>query len=260
MVADAHLVFIGSHPLALEDPRGLPEEHGCAPARPGSRPASRSSRTLRPGLLTGLSAPAMSSCSPGCGFAPRNLIIQKPRHAAASEGRVRAALAGAAEPGRTACRAPRRAGCRLPASLALDAIDVLDGTPVIDLKPYFASIDSFPGRDAATPQGCAVIANASKRRKAIAEALTLLLPGAPYADIEAIRTDAGSEAYEGTATDDRRVAGDASRMCATSTPTTSSCWRKATTATPARFFVIDRTNDVLTSWRATRLLDPDDEE
>ena len=36
--------------------------------------------------------------------------------------------------------------------LELDAIDVLDGTPVIDIKPYFASIDAFPeatiaGRD-----------------------------------------------------------------------------------------------------------------
>ena len=29
-------------------------------------------------------------------------------------------------------------------TLTLDAIDVLDGTPVIDLKPYFASIDAFP--------------------------------------------------------------------------------------------------------------------
>ncbi|TIT19498.1 MAG: tRNA (N6-threonylcarbamoyladenosine(37)-N6)-methyltransferase TrmO, partial [Mesorhizobium sp.] len=27
--------------------------------------------------------------------------------------------------------------------LDLDAIDVLDGTPVIDVKPYFASTDAF---------------------------------------------------------------------------------------------------------------------
>jgi tRNA (Thr-GGU) A37 N-methylase len=31
----------------------------------------------------------------------------------------------------------------------LDAIDALDGTPVIDLKPYFASVDAFP--DATRP-------------------------------------------------------------------------------------------------------------
>jgi tRNA (Thr-GGU) A37 N-methylase len=28
--------------------------------------------------------------------------------------------------------------------LRLEAIDVLDGTPVIDLKPYFATVDSIP--------------------------------------------------------------------------------------------------------------------
>ena len=26
----------------------------------------------------------------------------------------------------------------------LEAIDALDGTPVIDVKPYFASVDSVP--------------------------------------------------------------------------------------------------------------------
>lgn len=33
--------------------------------------------------------------------------------------------------------------------IELDAIDVLDGTPVIDLKPYFPSVDAFP--DAVRP-------------------------------------------------------------------------------------------------------------
>ena len=28
--------------------------------------------------------------------------------------------------------------------LELDAIDLLDGTPVIDIKPYYASVDSIP--------------------------------------------------------------------------------------------------------------------
>ena len=35
-------------------------------------------------------------------------------------------------------------------TLTLDAVDVLDDTPVIDIKPYFASIDSFP--DAMPPR------------------------------------------------------------------------------------------------------------
>jgi tRNA (Thr-GGU) A37 N-methylase len=28
--------------------------------------------------------------------------------------------------------------------LAIDAIDVLDGTPVVDIKPYYASTDAIP--------------------------------------------------------------------------------------------------------------------
>lgn len=34
--------------------------------------------------------------------------------------------------------------------LEIDGIDVLDGTPVLDIKPYFASIDAFP--DAVPPR------------------------------------------------------------------------------------------------------------
>ena len=32
--------------------------------------------------------------------------------------------------------------------LTLDAIDVLDGTPVIDIKPYFPSVDVAPAASA----------------------------------------------------------------------------------------------------------------
>ena len=75
--------------------------------------------------------------------APRNLIVQKPRHAASNERRFRAALAGPANPvGLHVARLldiDARSGM-----LALDAIDALDGTPVIDIKPYFASTDAFP--------------------------------------------------------------------------------------------------------------------
>jgi hypothetical protein len=98
----------------------------------------------------------------------------------------------------------------------------------------------------------------TRRRKAIAEALTLLLPGAPYADIEAIRAGA--------------LVGHMRAL-----PPTIAVWlaviahvrhqhtdydqllAEGYDRDAARFFVIDRTNEVLTSWRATRLLDPDDE-
>jgi hypothetical protein len=99
----------------------------------------------------------------------------------------------------------------------------------------------------------------TKRRKAIAEALTLLLPGAPYADIEAIRAEAGSRhmkelpptiaVWLATVAHVRHQHTDYEQLLA-----------EGYDRDAARFFVIDRTNEVLTSWRATRLLDPDDDD
>ncbi len=97
------------------------------------------------------------------------------------------------------------------------------------------------------------------RRKAIAKALTVLLPMAPYADIEKIRTDAGAPHLKAL-------------------PVSIAVWlatvahiRHAHTAyekllaegydrDSARFFVVDEINAWLTKWRATRLLDPDDDD
>ncbi|OQM77332.1 DUF2293 domain-containing protein [Manganibacter manganicus] len=97
------------------------------------------------------------------------------------------------------------------------------------------------------------------RRRAIARALTALLPMAPYADMEAIRADAGAAHLK-------------------TLPPSIAVWlatvahvRHAHTGyeqllaegydrDAARFFVIDEINAVLTRWRATRLLDPDDDE
>jgi hypothetical protein len=95
------------------------------------------------------------------------------------------------------------------------------------------------------------------RQRAIAKALTVLLPLAPYADAEKIRTDAGARHLK-------------------TLPPTVAVWlatiahvRHAHTdyealleedydRDSARFFVVDQINAVLTRWRATRLLDPDD--
>lgn len=74
--------------------------------------------------------------------APRNLIVQKPRHAAEAKG-----VFGLRSPAR-----PNPIGLHVAKLVALDqstgridrdAIDVLDGTPVIDIKPYFASTDAI---------------------------------------------------------------------------------------------------------------------
>jgi hypothetical protein len=99
----------------------------------------------------------------------------------------------------------------------------------------------------------------TKRHRAIAKALTLLLPGAPYADIEQIRAEASKPAYRAvppsvavwlaTVSHVRHVHTDYDRLMD----------EEGYDRDSARFFVIDDINDVLTSWRATRLLDPEDE-
>ncbi|MBP0439218.1 DUF2293 domain-containing protein [Tianweitania sediminis] len=101
------------------------------------------------------------------------------------------------------------------------------------------------------------MARATGRQKAIAKALTLLLPGAPYADMEAIRAEAS----------ERRMA-DLPPSIAVWLTTVAHVRHQHTDyhqlldegydRDAARFFVIDQTNEVLTTWRATRLLDPDD--
>ena len=99
----------------------------------------------------------------------------------------------------------------------------------------------------------------TNRRRAIARALTLLRPGAPYADIEAIRTEAGAKhmkdlppsiaVWLATVAHVRHRHTDYEQLLA-----------EGYDRDAARFFVIDRTNEVLTSWRATRLLDADEED
>ncbi|MFN3549123.1 MAG: DUF2293 domain-containing protein [Mesorhizobium sp.] len=97
------------------------------------------------------------------------------------------------------------------------------------------------------------------RARAVAKALTLLLPAAPFADMEKIRADAMKPHLK-------------------TLPASTAVWLAAVAHVrhehtgydellaegydrdSARFFVIDETNAVLTRWRATRLLDPDDEE
>lgn len=74
---------------------------------------------------------------------PRNLIAQKPRHATKTTGTF--ALRSPARPNPIGLHVVRLIGLDIPSGrLDIDAIDLLDGTPVIDLKPYFASIDAFP--------------------------------------------------------------------------------------------------------------------
>lgn len=96
-------------------------------------------------------------------------------------------------------------------------------------------------------------------RRAIARALTALLPVAPFADMEKIRADAGAvhmkalppsiAVWLATIAHVRHGHTDYEKLLAEGYDRDS-----------ARFFVVGQTNAVLTRWRATRLLDADEEE
>jgi hypothetical protein len=99
----------------------------------------------------------------------------------------------------------------------------------------------------------------TNRRRAIAKALTALLPLAPFADMEKIRADAGRAhlhnlpptiaVWLATSAHIRHVHTDYEKLLAEGYDRDS-----------ARFFVMEQTNIVLTRWRATRLLEEDEEE
>jgi tRNA-Thr(GGU) m(6)t(6)A37 methyltransferase TsaA len=147
MVADAQIVFIGRIRSPWKTRDECPKNMAAARAT-GQRASVEIEPPYRQGL-TGLAGTSHIVILSWFGFAPRNLIVQKPRHATEAKGVF--ALRSPARPNPVGLHVPRLVALDLDVgSLDIDAIDALDGTPVIDLKPYFASIDSFP--DALPPR------------------------------------------------------------------------------------------------------------
>ncbi|MCO6392225.1 DUF2293 domain-containing protein [Aliihoeflea aestuarii] len=97
------------------------------------------------------------------------------------------------------------------------------------------------------------------RQKALAKALTALIPLAPYADAEAIRDLSGQRKL-------RDLPPSIAMWIATITHIRhehtdyDALLDEGYDRDSARHFVIEQINTVLTTWRATRLLDPDDDE
>lgn len=97
------------------------------------------------------------------------------------------------------------------------------------------------------------------RQKALAKALTALIPLAPYADAEAIREFAGQRKL-------RDLPPSIAMWIATITHVRhehtdyDALLDEGYDRESARHFVVSAINDVLTTWRATRLLDPDEDE
>lgn len=73
----------------------------------------------------------------------RNLIVQKPAHATEPKGVF--ALRSPVRPNPIGLHVVRLLSVDTASGrLELEAIDALDGTPAIDIKPYFASTDAVP--------------------------------------------------------------------------------------------------------------------
>jgi tRNA-Thr(GGU) m(6)t(6)A37 methyltransferase TsaA len=73
--------------------------------------------------------------------APRNLVLQVPAHYGVQRGTF--ALRSPARPNPIAMSVVKLHAVE-GATLKVSGLDCLDGTPLLDLKPYFASTDSVP--------------------------------------------------------------------------------------------------------------------
>lgn len=75
--------------------------------------------------------------------APRDLIRQHPRHRDAPAGTF--ALRSPARPNPIALAVVRCVALDMAAGvLGIDAIDAVDGTPILDIKPWLPSVDLLP--------------------------------------------------------------------------------------------------------------------
>lgn len=141
MPADGHVVFIGR----VHSPWTSREEcpRNMAAARERHAPASIEIASGYRAGLAGLERASHVAVLTWLDRSPRNLIVQKPRHAARAKGVF--ALRSPARPNPIGLHVARLVEIDLEAGvLAIDAIDVLDGTPVVDIKPYYASTDAIP--------------------------------------------------------------------------------------------------------------------
>ncbi len=135
---DGSVVFIGRIESAWKTRDECPKN--IARARERGVPAMVAiDEAWRQGL-TGLEAGARIVVMYWMHEAPRNLIIQAPRHRPDPVGVF--ALRSPARPNPIALASVTVLDIDQDAGrLTIDAIDCLDGTPVIDIKPWIASID-----------------------------------------------------------------------------------------------------------------------
>ena len=139
MAADAHVVFIGRVRSPWTDRAACPRN--MAAARETGQPATvEIDPQWRQGLL-GLERCSHVAVLTWLDRSRRDLILQKPRHAQEPQGTF--ALRSPVRPNPVGLHVVRLVRVDHEAGLLhLEAIDVLDDTPVIDIKPYYASTDA----------------------------------------------------------------------------------------------------------------------
>ena len=138
---DGTVVFIGRLATPWKNRAECPKN--MAAARALGEPASIAiSEPYRPGLA-GIERFSHVIVLTWLDRARRDLIVQNPRHAGEPRGVF--ALRSPVRPNPVGLHVVRLVSLDLELGLlTIDAIDTLDGTPVLDVKPYFATNDSIP--------------------------------------------------------------------------------------------------------------------
>lgn len=141
MPGDAHLVFIGRVASPWKERGECPKN--MAAARETGHPArALVDEPYRRGLA-GLNEASHVVLLTWLGDARRDLILQKPRHRPEPTGTF--ALRSPVRPNPIGLHVVKLLNIDAGAGiLDLEAIDVLDGTPLLDIKPYYASSDAVP--------------------------------------------------------------------------------------------------------------------
>jgi tRNA (adenine37-N6)-methyltransferase len=141
LAADGHVVFIGRVRSPWTDRADCPKN--MTAARAAGRPARIEIDPAYRRGLEGLSRFSHAVLLTWLDRASRDLIVQKPRHAEIARGVF--ALRSPVRPNPIGLHVVRMTAVDAENGVIdIDGIDVLDGTPVIDLKPYFASTDAIP--------------------------------------------------------------------------------------------------------------------
>ncbi|MEX0343722.1 MAG: tRNA (N6-threonylcarbamoyladenosine(37)-N6)-methyltransferase TrmO [Rhizobiaceae bacterium] len=138
---DASLIFIGQVRSAWTKRANCPKNMRQARER-GKTAKIVIDQPFREGL-SGLEVDSAIILLTWLGHAPRDLIVQKPRHAETPKGTF--ALRSPARPNPIGLHVVRLCSIEPEAGvLIIDAIDVLDETPLLDIKPWFATTDVHP--------------------------------------------------------------------------------------------------------------------